>query len=359
MNPSPANLSDIRTDVLKQTHLGRAYATKQLLCDRYEVLRLLGKGGFGVTFLAKDAQLPGTPHCVIKQLCPKVQNDALLERARQRFAQEAKMLGLLGSSHSQIPHLLNYFELEGEFYLIQEYIRGLTLSKQMRRTGVWSEETTKRFLRQFLPVLDYVHRHQVIHRDLKPSNILYSHQDDRLVLIDFGAVKERVLNVDPATRLTFSTQFVGTVGFAAPEQLSLRPVFASDIYALGMTCLYLMTGKPPLNLEYESLTGEVRWRHEVQVSEYFGRVLDRMLKPSLRERYQSAAEVLRSLELESHFESLLPCMSKQPLAIAPDPEPVVKEYISPMMRTAIAIREWQKRLESKRIQGAQPHLRDS
>lgn len=361
MNPLPDNFSVLRRELLEQTHLGKAYVSRQLFYDRYEILRLLGKGGFGVTFLAREMTLPGTPHCVIKQLCPKVQNTALLDKARQRFAQEAKTLGQLGSSHSQIPQLLNYFDLDGEFYLVQEYIQGLTLSQQMRCTGVWSEETTKRFLRQFLPVLAYVHKNHVIHRDIKPSNILYNQADDRLVLIDFGAVKEQVMKVDPTTCLTFSTQFVGTVGFAPPEQLSSRPVFASDIYALGMTCLYLMAGIPPLEFEYEVLTGEVRWRSRVQVSDYFARVLDRMLKTSLKERYQSAEEVLRALELESHLETLLPCMSNQPLAVVPKPSrTTAKEYISPLMRTAIAIREWQKRLEAKRTQDTaiQRHLTD-
>jgi serine/threonine protein kinase len=355
MTPSPANLADLRAEILEQTHLGKAYRARQRFCDRYDIRRLLGRGGFGVTFLARDMNLPGTPHCVIKQLCPKVREAAMLEKARQRFEQEAKTLGQL-CNHPHVPHLLNYFELDGEFYLVQEYIHGLTLSKQMRRAGKWSEETAKIFLQRFLPILGYVHQHQVIHRDVKPSNILYSEADDRLVLIDFGAVKERIMKVDPTTCLTFSTQFVGTVGFAPPEQLAMRPVFASDIYALGMTCLYLMTGKPPLEFEYDGLTGEVRWRSHLEVSEYFGRILDRMLKTSLKERYQSAEEVLRALELESHFAKLMPCMNNQPLAPIPEPPRAdPKEYISPLMRTAIAIREWQARLEAKRLKDADLH----
>ncbi len=345
---SPTFLTDVpnwNKLILDETHVGRVERSN-LLCDRYEIRKRLGRGGFGVTFLARDTQLPGTPLCVIKQLCPKVRDQGLLEKARQRFEQEATVLGRLGT-HSQIPHLLNYFEIEGKFYLVQEYVHGLTLSKSVRRTGAWSEEKVKCFLTSFLPVLQYVHKNQVIHRDIKPSNILYCPEDGRLVLIDFGAVKEKVMTVDPATCRTFSTQFIGTVGFAPPEQLSLRSVFATDLYALGMTCLFLLTSKPPLEFEYEPRTGEILWHQNVLVSDYFGQVLDRMLKVSLKERYQSAEEVLRALELESHLETLLPCMNNQPLAPLPEP-PQPEEFISPIVRTANAIREWQARLNTKR-----------
>ncbi|NDJ17283.1 serine/threonine-protein kinase [Myxacorys almedinensis] len=355
MTPPPADFSNLRAELLEQTHLGRMCSSKQLLCDRYEVRKLVGHGGFGVTFLSRDTKLPGTPVCIIKQLSPKVRDPRLLEKARQRFEQEAKILGQLGT-HSQIPHLLNYFEIEGEFYLVQEYVRGLTLSKSIRRGGVWSEEQVKQFLKAFLPVLHYVHSNHVIHRDIKPSNILHCHEDGRLVLIDFGAVKEKVMTVDPATCRTFSTHFIGTVGFAPPEQLSLRSVFATDLYALGMTCLFLLTGKPPLEFDYEPRTGEILWQGDVQVSDYFGRVLARMLKASLKERYQSADEVFRALELESHVQTLLPCMSNQPLAPVAEP-PHPKEFVSPIIRTANAIREWQARLEAKRIRDGERRRR--
>jgi serine/threonine protein kinase len=351
MTPPPtnssANSSNARAELLGHSHLRGEFGSDRLLRDRYKVFKSLGRGGFGVTFLSRDTQLPGMPLCVIKQLSPKVRDPQLLETARQRFEQEATILGRLGT-HSQIPQLLDYFELGGEFYLVQEYVHGWTLSKMIRRSGAWSETQVKLFLRQFLPVLQYVHANQVIHRDIKPSNILHCQDDGRLVLIDFGAVKEKVMTLDSSPGRALPTQFVGTVGFSPPEQLFLRSAFSSDLYALGMTCLFLLTGKPPLDFSYEPLTGEILWRDAVQVSDYFGRILDRMLKASLKERYQSVEEVVRALDLEPHLETLLPCMNNQPLSLIPEP-PAPKEFISPITRTATAIREWQERLKAKRL----------
>ncbi len=351
MSQSPVNLSHPHAAVLIETTLGQLCGTKQLFRDRYTILKLLGRGGFGVTFLARDCKLPGRPLGVIKQLCPKVKDPTALDKARHRFKQEAKTLSRLGS-HAQIPQLLDYFEIDGEFYLIQEYVPGMTLSQELRRLGPFPEAKVKRFLLEILPLLQYVHDRRVIHRDIKPANILRCQIDQRLVLIDFGAVKERlVVSTEQSAMRSLSTQFVGTVGFAPPEQLSLRPMYASDIYALGVTCLYLLSGKSPADLQYEYLTGVIKWREALYVSDYFGQILDKMLRVSPRERYQSAQEVQRALELESHLESLQPCLSSQPLPL-PVPPPLIpsyqKEYVSPGLQTAVAIRAWQARVQAKR-----------
>lgn len=335
-------LANLRTEIIEGTQLGRLSRSGELLRDRYEVCKLLGRGGFGVTFLARNVRLPASPVCVIKQLCPNAHDPAALARSRRRFEQEAKTLSQLGS-HSQIPQLIDYFAIDGEFYLVQEYVRGQTLAQNVRRCGTWSEAAVKQFLQEFLPVLSYVHQRRVIHRDIKPSNILRSSIDDRLVLIDFGAVKEQI--VDPIARST-STNFVGTIGFAPPEQLAMHPVFSSDLYALGVTCLYLLSGKPPTEFDYNPFTGELQWRNSVQVSEYFGRVLDKLLKLTPPERFKSADEVLRILALEGHLDSLRSCMSNHPMAIAREPKPQ-HEFVSPMTRTAIAIRDWQARRAAK------------
>ncbi len=334
--------ADVRSNTLKKTQLGRLSRSGDLLRDRYEVCKLIGRGGFGVTFLARNVRLPASPVCVIKQLCPKIQDGAALTRSQQRFEQEAKTLARLGS-HWQIPQLLDYFAIDGEFYLVQEYIRGRTLAQDVRQLGVWSETAVKQFLQEFLPILSYVHKRRVIHRDIKPSNILRSSIDDRLVLIDFGAVKERI--ADPMARST-ATNFVGTIGFAPPEQLALRPVFSSDLYALGATCLYLLSGKPPTDFDHNSITGEVQWRDRIQVSEHFGHILGKLLKLTPHERFKSADEVLRILALDMHLESLRPCMSHHPMAVQTVPKPK-HEFVSPMTRTAIAIRDWQARRSAK------------
>lgn len=350
MNPEPVDLSNFRSEMASHTYLGQICGSDQLFRDRYEVLRVLGRGGFGITFLARDGRLPGHPFCVIKQLCPKINDEASLRRAVKRFEQEAKTLAKLGS-HAQIPQLLDYFEVNGEFYLVQEFIRGSVLTKEVKRSGPFSEYAVKQFLREILPVLQFVHKNRVIHRDIKPPNLIRCKDDNRLVLIDFGAVKE-IVQLDQSGFRPSTTQFVGTVGFAPPEQLASRPVYSSDIYAIGVTCLYLLSGKSPLEFDYEFTTGEVRWRDFITVSDHFGTILSRMLKISPQERYPSAKEVLRALDLEPYLDNLVHCMNVKP-------KPFLKEgdedsndteaYTPPIVRRAAAIRDWQAKLKAKQV----------
>ncbi|MBD2095379.1 serine/threonine protein kinase [Trichocoleus sp. FACHB-591] len=351
MAPSLADLSNFRANILNQTAPGQVCGSIQLFRDRYKVLRVLGRGGFGVTFLARDVSLPYHPLCVIKQLCPKVNDPVTLDRARKRFEQEAKTLSKLGS-HAQIPQLLDYFEADGEFYLVQEYVRGSTLAREIRRYGPQSEAVVKRFLVEMLPLLRYVHSHRVIHRDIKPQNIIRCRDDGRLVLIDFGAVKEQIARLEDTSQRAPTTHFIGTVGFAPPEQLSMRPVFASDIYALGVTCVYLLTGKSPFDFDYDPSTGEIDWQGSAQVSEHFGRVLTKMLHHAPRDRYLSAEALLRALNLEPYLDSLSNCMTVQPHR--PEPEHpstagAADGYQSPITRTAIAIREWKTKLQNRNL----------
>jgi serine/threonine-protein kinase len=353
MNFAPGNLSSFHSDVLQQTQLGQLCGQQQLFRDRYEILRMLGRGGFGVTFLAKDVMLPGEPLCVIKQLCPKVTDASALENAQRRFEREAKILGKLGS-HSQIPRLLDYFIADGEFYLVQEYVRGSTLARLVRRSGCFSEEWVKRFLREMLVLLQYVHKQQVIHRDIKPQNIIRCQDDGRLVLIDFGAVKELVAQAGETSMKAPTTNFIGTVGFAPPEQFSLRPVFGSDIYALGITCLYLLTGKAPLDFDSDRHTGELLWQNFVQVSEPFAKVLSKMLKISLCERYQSVGAILRALDQDSPQDSLARCLL---IRYQPDPEAVAsrndsssQSHHSPAAKEALAIRDLKYRRQARQQQ---------
>jgi len=324
------------------TDLNGACGSQQWFRDRYQVIRALGRGGFGVTFLAQDMLLPGNPYCVIKQLCPKVSHDAAIKRACERFEREAKILSQLGS-HAQIPRLLDYFQVEGEFYLVQEYIRGNTLAREVKKNGPQTEPVVKQFLREILPILDFVHRQQVIHRDIKPPNLIRCEDDGRLVLIDFGAVKEEIAE-QGHTGCGMTTQFVGTLGFAPPEQLAMRPTFSSDIYAVGVTCLYLLTGKPPMEFDYDPLTGELRWQDDVYVSEFLARIIDKMLKVSVHERYQTVEQVQRALELETYMDNLADCMTtKRQLSDVQEDDHSSSGY-SPFSKTAEQIRQWRGRL---------------
>jgi len=297
LNPACANPENPQPAAVCQT-----CGAPLLLRDRYRATRLLAKGGFGATFLAADVSLPGHPVCVIKQLRPATNSPQLLEMARELFEREAKTLGKLGS-HPQLPRLLDYFELAQEFCLVQEYVSGLTLQQEVKRSGPMDEAGVRRVLQELLPVLDFLQRQEVIHRDIKPANIIRREIDGKLVLIDFGAVKDQVSqlgSLSPTGDTALTTFAVGTPGFSPPEQVAMRPVYASDIYALGMTCVYLLTGKNPQELGYDPTTGELRWRDRLVLSESFTALLIKMLADSVRDRFQSAQAILEALELESH-----------------------------------------------------------
>jgi serine/threonine-protein kinase len=337
---SPGQLSDR----VANSEILQYYQSHRLFRDRYRVIKKLGQGGFGVTYLAQNATLPGEPYCVIKQLCPKAGSELSLERAKVRFRREARALANLGS-HSQIPQLLDYFTTGGEFYLVQDYIHGETLAQEVRRVGRLTEAQVKYFLREIIPVVRFIHRNRVIHRDIKPPNIIRSERDRRLVLIDFGAVREFLADVDDHTSVQApATQFVGTPGFAPPEQLALRPCFASDVYALGMTCLYLLTARTPIEFDQDPHTGAIRWQNTVTVGSHLAMVLDKMLMPDAQDRYISVDELERALELEPHLDMLAGCMNTR-YGAANEPEEALDEfpvdgYLTPIQREAQAIRKW-------------------
>ena len=279
--------------------------SKLWLRDRYRVLGALGRGGFGATFLARDQSLPGHPSCVIKQLRPTTSVPSLLEMARDLFQREANILGKIGN-HPQLPRLLDYFEIAQEFYLVQEYVSGSTLQKEVKLNGPFSEVRVKRFLTEILPVVQYIHSHKIIHRDIKPANLIRREQDQQLVMIDFGAVKDKVRppEIDHSDETALTAYAIGTPGYAPPEQMAMRPVYASDLYAIGVTCVYLLTGRSPKDLPYDSQSGELRWQDYTAVSSHFAKILQKMLNISVRDRYQMASEILQDLDLEPYLDSL-------------------------------------------------------
>lgn len=299
--PNPENLT--------HTEICQACGTKLLLHERYRILQALGHGGFGATFLAKDESLPGNPYCVIKQLRPAANSSHVLQMARDLFKREAKTLGKIGN-HPQVPRLLDYFEANKEFFLVQEYISGSTLQQEVKRSGPFSEAGVKQFLSEVLPMLQYIHSQRVIHRDIKPANLIRRSQDKKLVLIDFGAVKDQVnpVRAGASEQTALTAYAIGTPGYAPPEQMAMRPVYASDIYALGVTCVYLLTGKSPKDLDYDPATGEMLWEEHLHISEHFAGVLRKMLEVSVRHRYQAAGEILRALDLEPYLDSLAQSM---------------------------------------------------
>lgn len=346
LNPACSNPNNLPQDKTCQ-----ACGSDLLMNERYRASRILGRGGFATTFLAIDESLPGKPSCVIKQLRPVLTAPHILEMSRELFQREASTLGKVGN-HPQLPRLLDYFEAEQEFYLIQEYIGGATLQQEVRRSGPFEEEKVQAVLDEVLSILDYLHSQQVIHRDIKPANIIRREIDNKLVLIDFGAVKDQVSQVamnakDDDSALTAFA--VGTPGFAPPEQMAMRPIYSSDIYSLGVTCLYLLTGKSPKDLNYNPSTGALDWQDQVFVSASLAEVLEKMMAVSVRDRYASAQEASQALvaSRQPRTEQLAASMSN---GVSAPPRQSGASTGSPTSRLADRIRAQQQRLGTKDAQ---------
>lgn len=265
-----------------------------LLSGRYKISKTLGAGGFGRTYLAQDTQRPGNPICVVKKLMPARQDMRFLQVARRLFNSEAEILESLGKHH-QIPELLAYFEDDQEFYLVQEYIEGHTLNEELPPgQKVQNESFVMEMFKQVLEVLGFVHQHRVIHRDIKPTNIIRCAKDNRLVLIDFGAVK--LMQPPNIEQTELATVAIGTRGYAPPEQFAGHPRLCSDIYALGMIGIQALTGISPQELHPDPETGNVMWRQTAPVSKELAAILDKMVCYHFSDRYQSAAAVLQDLK---------------------------------------------------------------
>ncbi|GAB4178605.1 MAG: hypothetical protein Fur006_11210 [Coleofasciculaceae cyanobacterium] len=183
-----------------------------MLSNRYQIVKHLGGGGFGQTYLAQDMQLPGKPLCVVKQLKPQANDPLTLQVARRLFDREAHALYQLGN-HDQIPRLLAHFDQEQEFYLVQEFIEGHDLKQELTIGRQWNEIQVIALLQEVLKILEFVHQQGVIHRDIKPANLIRRQQDDKIVLIDFGAVKQVSAQTVNSEGHTILTVAIGSSGY--------------------------------------------------------------------------------------------------------------------------------------------------
>jgi len=266
-----------------------------LLAERYKIITILGAGGFGQTYLAEDMQQ--SRRCVVKQFQPALSDNQFLDVARRLFHTEAETLRRLGK-HDQIPELYDFFEDNEEFYLVQEYIAGNSLASELSRQERMGETEAIALLRDVLEVLQFVHHNQVVHRDIKPGNLIRREQDGKIVLIDFGAVKE--LGTQFATSMgsgmTSFTVGIGTQGYTPSEQLMGRPRFSSDIYALGMTAVHSLTGLSPSQLPDDPNTLDVIWQDKADISPAFAFILNHMVRYDHNQRYPAVEDVLNALD---------------------------------------------------------------
>jgi|GEM_PF-746379 len=267
------------------------------LAGRYSVVKALAEGGFGETFLAEDTHLPDSPQCVVKKLKTAAHEPALLQTVRRLFDSEAKVLHQLGD-HPQIPRLLAHFEDGEDFCLAEEYIEGNGLDEELVPGEQLDEETVLQILHDVLEVLSFVHDQQVIHRDIKPSNLIRRQSDRKLVLIDFGAVKQVTTKLaDSATQMP-RTVLIGTSGYMPSEQFRGMPRLCSDVYAVGVIALQALTGLRPSfgELPEDENTGELAWRDRISISPAFATLLEKMVLYDYRQRYRSATDALLAVQ---------------------------------------------------------------
>jgi len=283
----------------------------KVISGRYQIIQSLGGGGFGQTFLAEDLQLPDHHKCVVKKLQPTSNENFIWEIASRLFETEARVLHKLGS-HDRIPRLLAHFTEAHEFYLVQELVDGYDLSNEITSiersadgypVGRMNEAQAIAFLIDVLEILMFVHQQGAIHRDIKPANLMRRRTDGRLVLIDFGAVKQ--VGTAIATSTVGSTVAIGTDGYMPNEQAIGKPRPCSDLYAVGAIAIQGLTGVAPNLLSEDLETGELAWRlspdhaalkYCAHVSDDLAKIIDKLVKYDFRDRYQSAEAVLLDLQ---------------------------------------------------------------
>jgi len=322
---------------------------KPLLGGRYRVLRQLGRGGFGHTYLVEDVNR-FQELCVLKEFNPQVRDKIALDKAQAMFEREASILYQL--NHPQIPRFRELLREGDKLFLVQDYIEGPSyhelLNRRRQYADRFSEAEVTQLLTQLLPVLQYLHSVGIVHRDISPDNLIQRNADGRPVLIDFGGVKQLVVNVryqlgvpEPYQSPGGQVTRLGKVGYAPEEQMESGQVNpGTDLYALGMTALVLLTGKDPDEL-YDDRKDRWVWQEEVQVSAQLENVLTRLVAKDPHQRLQSASQAMAALNLDRPYNNdaawnqtmpvrMQPVVPPPPrtVAVAPAAPPPTRAYLS-------------------------------
>lgn len=298
-----------------------------ILNNRYRLIKPLGEGGFGNTFLAEDTHMPSGRRCVIKQLKAVTDDPQYYQLVKDRFQREAATLEKLGQGHKQIPDLYAYFAEADQFYLVQEWIEGETLTKLLANG---KSPQVKELLVSLLPVLAYIHSNRIVHRDIKPDNIIIRSGDNQPVLIDFGAVKEAMGTMVNSQGNATNSIVIGTPGFMPSEQAAGRPVYSSDLYSLGLVGIYCLTGKMPQELSHDPQTDQIFWqKYAPQVNPQLATVINKAIMSNSRDRFNSAEEMLKALQNNVNVDNA------PTIAVAPgNRNPVSQEELDPTVAVA-------------------------
>ena len=283
-------------------NLGKKEESAITLASRYQMGKQLGRGGFGRTSLARDVFLPGHPLCVVKQLAPVLCTEKRWQTAKRLFFQEGEVLQELGT-HPQIPRLLAHFEENQQYYLVQEYIEGTPLNQELTPGQKYGEDYVIDLLDNVLEVLSFVHQQRVIHRDIKPANLIRRKTDGKIVLIDFGAVKEIAqYEPDALTSISSLTVAIGSRGYMPDEQQRQKPRLNSDIYAVGMIAIVALTGMTAKHLECswikanEEISDEDFSKLAPPIGKDLAKIINKMVRSDYRRRYRDAGEAFQALQ---------------------------------------------------------------
>ncbi|AFY62710.1 serine/threonine-protein kinase [Synechococcus sp. PCC 6312] len=266
----------------------------QLIQDRYYILKLLGTGGFGETYLAKDIGRASNPLCIIKYLKPASTTAAFLKKLRQLFLRQAEILGRLGH-HEQMPALVSYFEQDGGFFIVHDYAEGHTLDQEFQTDQRWSESQATELLKNVLEILSFAHSQGVIHGDVKPENLVRRYRDNRIVLVDFGTVKQEQTQFTTPDGDVHVSIAVSTPGYAAAADGTVIPDYGRDVQSVGYLGIRALTGVSIEALPRDQETGEIIWSSLALANFELEAFISRLAHPLPEERFSNASEALRAL----------------------------------------------------------------